>query len=110
MTTPRFSLRTLALLVTLVCAYFGAWEATKKYGKAPDMPTSGPQIFFGFISDDEVLMPLVIGRSEDGTIVGRDEQGDWTVEITSISCYRYYLWLFGPTIKLPFERKPDYTP
>ena len=29
---PRFSLRTLAIVVTLVCAYFGAWEATKKYG------------------------------------------------------------------------------
>lgn len=25
---PRFSLRTLAILVTLACAYFGAWEAT----------------------------------------------------------------------------------
>lgn len=30
--TPRFSLRTLAILVTLVCSYFGAWEATKKWG------------------------------------------------------------------------------
>ena len=29
---PRFSLRTLAILVTLACAYFGAWEATKQYG------------------------------------------------------------------------------
>jgi hypothetical protein len=29
---PRFSLRTLAILVTLVCAYFGAWELTKRYG------------------------------------------------------------------------------
>ena len=29
---PRFSVRTLAIVVTLVCAYFGAWEATKKWG------------------------------------------------------------------------------
>ena len=28
---PKFSIRTLAIFVTLVCAYFGAWEATKKY-------------------------------------------------------------------------------
>jgi hypothetical protein len=29
---PRFSLRSLALVVTLACAYFGAWEATKRHG------------------------------------------------------------------------------
>lgn len=29
---PRFTVRTLFLILTLVCAYFGAWEATKKYG------------------------------------------------------------------------------
>ena len=29
---PRFSLRTLVLFVTLVGVYFGAWEATKKFG------------------------------------------------------------------------------
>ena len=27
---PRFSIRKLAILVALVCAYFGAWEATKR--------------------------------------------------------------------------------
>jgi hypothetical protein len=25
---PRFTVRTLAIVVTLACAYFGAWEAT----------------------------------------------------------------------------------
>ncbi len=29
---PRFTVRTLAILVTLVCVYFGAWGATKRYG------------------------------------------------------------------------------
>jgi hypothetical protein len=29
---PRFSLRTLVIFVTLVCFYFGAWEATKNFG------------------------------------------------------------------------------
>src|SRR5687768_10747363 len=28
----RFSLRTLAIFVTLFCVYFGAWEATKSRG------------------------------------------------------------------------------
>jgi hypothetical protein len=29
---PRFTLRTLAIFVTLVCAYFAAWEVTKRFG------------------------------------------------------------------------------
>ena len=29
---PRFSVRTLAIIVTLVCVYLGLWEATKKWG------------------------------------------------------------------------------
>ena len=33
---PRFSVRTLAIFVTLVCCYFAAWEATKRYdGRSP---------------------------------------------------------------------------
>ena len=32
MLRPRFTLRTLAIFVTLVCAYFGAWEATETWG------------------------------------------------------------------------------
>ena len=28
----RFTIRTLAIVVTLVCTYFGAWEATRRYG------------------------------------------------------------------------------
>lgn len=31
---PRFSLRTLAILVTLVCVCFGAWEATRTWAYA----------------------------------------------------------------------------
>ena len=30
---PRFSLRTLAIVMTLLCAYFASWEATKRYGE-----------------------------------------------------------------------------
>lgn len=29
---PRFSLRTLFVLVTLMCVYFAAWEVTKRNG------------------------------------------------------------------------------
>jgi hypothetical protein len=41
----RFSVRTLAIVVTLVCAYLGAWEATKKWGVASKayIPYYGPE-------------------------------------------------------------------
>lgn len=29
---PRFSLRTLAIVVSLICAYLASWEATKTWG------------------------------------------------------------------------------
>ena len=35
---PRFSVRTLVVVVTLVCAYFGLWEATKTWGIRAAVP------------------------------------------------------------------------
>lgn len=29
---PRFTVRTLAIFVTLVCSYLGTWDVTKEYG------------------------------------------------------------------------------
>ncbi len=73
--------------MTLVCAYFGAWEVTKRYGvprkihrPRPDGPTT-----FTFGSDCSP-MPLVVQYDE-------------------LNRRCYYLWLFGPKIKLPFESK-----
>ena len=39
---PRFSVRTLLILVTLVCAYFGAWQITSRYGIKDKMVVRGP--------------------------------------------------------------------
>ena len=90
--SPRFSLRTLAIVVTLVCAYFGAWEATKRYGC--------PQ--FGHIFGKNL-----IGTSSLPFIIGVDEYD-----------YRFYtkrrlyfVWLFGPTCRLPLDSQspiPNY--
>jgi hypothetical protein len=79
----RFSLRTLAILVTLICAYFAAWEATKKYGVAKIRGGSSP-------------MPLMICRNELDL-----EQTSKGLILTRPR--RYYLWLFGPQYMLPFE-------
>lgn len=81
---PRFSVRTLAILVTLVCAYFGAWEVTR----------ASVNNEFDGIQFANSPMPLLFWRVEIVREVWGDP-GEWR------RCY--YLWLFGPTIKLPFE-------
>ena len=98
---PRFSLRTLFVFVTLVCAYFGAWEATKRH-------------CLSIIHND----PIVIGKvpvetqsfvrganSPAALIVACDE---WDLGPSGRSWHRrYYLWLFGPMFRLPFEGTVD---
>jgi hypothetical protein len=80
---PRFSLRTLAIVVTLVCAYFGAWEATKRWGIAQLPHSDGyPQKY----------SPLPFVVTEVGIFASM-----WRGPNR-----RYHLWL-GPTIRLPFE-------
>jgi hypothetical protein len=80
---PRFSLRTLAIIVTLVCAYIAALEATERYGaNAPGPIDNG----FDLLAREFAPMPFVVCRTY---LYRRNSE--------------YYLWLFGPRIKLPFE-------
>ena len=76
---PRFTLRTLAIVVTLICAYFGAWEFTRgKFG--PESPA-----------------PFVkrTALSVETTLKG----STWI----SRTCYVYHFWFCGHLIKLPLE-------
>ena len=93
---PRFSLRTLFVLVTLVCAYFGAWEATKRYGvrSGNEWPVSSPSA--AFVWNERSPVALIIERTE----------GVSTADAAAPTHRRYYLWLFGPTFRLPFQGKP----
>ena len=92
---PRFSVRTLVIFVTLVCAYFGAWEATKKWGckKVDRLPIQwvGGETSYADFSQRSPA-PFIVCGDEPFT-------KGWS------SGYRttYYLWLFGPKIKLPFK-------
>jgi hypothetical protein len=94
----RFAVRTLAIFVTLVCAYFGAWEATKKYGVPSSFefpPTHGvrassPAPFV--IRYDRLIFPSV-KLTPSGL---PDLDAIWKRSHVS-------LWLFGPEIPLPFE-------
>jgi hypothetical protein len=82
---PRFSVRTLAVVVTVVCAYFGAWEATRRYG-LPKPPVDSPDFY-------DAPLPFVIrcyafDTHANGLLVRR---------------LRFHLWLLRTTIRIPFE-------
>ena len=106
---PRFSVRTLAIVVTLVCLYFGAWDLTKRRG-IPDQtvempgyivhqPTTGRLIH---IKDSGVAAVVTAGSPAPFAI--------WTEELLVDEktgnikhVRRHYVWLLGPMIKLPVE-------
>lgn len=92
---PRFTVRTLAIVVTLVCTYFGTWEATKK--QIHEEQQFERAFWPGMSRNYNSPMPFVIRQvnsqtyylsSFEPTEVRRDSE--------------YYLWLCGPKIKLPF--------
>jgi hypothetical protein len=83
---PRYSVRTLAILVTLVCAYFGAWEITKSYG-VPVIQQS--PVSFPIITEALSPMPFVI------------RQHEVDAAFSTVIMQRYYLWIFGVKIALP---------
>jgi hypothetical protein len=82
----RFSLRTLAVFVTLVCAYFGVWEATKRYGLGRGIESWG--------CDQSSPLPLVIANDEHYFCLNGGRPGIHR---------QYYIWLLGPQFKLPWE-------
>ena len=89
---PRFSVRTLAIVVTLVCVYFAAWEATKRYGlKAIPNGSVSP-------------MPFIVGSdkfTETHSLLNRN--------ITMISRRRqFHFWAFGFQVTLPLTYLPAY--
>ena|SRR5687768_12195819 len=103
MLKPRFSIRILAIFVTLVCAYFGAWEATKRCGVTEDhyqFSNLDP-----WIGDERSPMPFVVSRCESARLTIEEFMNP--AFITMPPKRYYYVWLFGLTIKLPFEGESD---
>jgi len=98
---PRFSLRTLAIIVALVCAYFGAWEATKRY-----IASVRPNDFLrqyehrykpvGILSQE----PTVSLMAPAPLIIQCDTV---PLEVGGCTTRHYYIWLLGPVFTLPFE-------
>ena len=92
---PRFTVRTLAIFVTLVCAYFGAWEATKRYG------IPGSKLKSKYVKSGSAPGPCLIVL--DVLEPGERDNTQWGCVIEFERVRNYHLWLFGRTIKVPFE-------
>lgn len=101
---PRWSVRTLLVATAMFSAYLACWGPTKK--RAYQCVNTRGEI-------DTSVEPWVVVESNPlGTaqivhntasplplIISQDEvTDDWS------ESRRYYLWLFGPAFKLPFQR------
>src|SRR5262245_19117618 len=80
----RFSLRMLAVVVTLFCLYFVLWELTKRNagGESP--------------------APLIIRKHTLNTVFVNT--GAWGEPKEELVTY-YYVWIFGATYKIPIEER-----
>jgi len=86
---PRFSVRTLVILVTLVCCYAACWGPTKTQGIADINSRVDSSLVQPFV-------PLVL-RTESPYLNFRH----------GVIWEHYYFWFFGYIAKLPYEREID---
>ncbi len=103
MTTPkrwraRFSLRTLVVLVTLVCCYAACWGPTKTRGVVDVASHVNSPYMMGVMPfySAEVISPFLVSTVE----LGPDPTGTYIMPRHR----RYYFWFFGYVAKLPYER------
>lgn len=96
----RFSIRTLAIVVTLICAYFGAWEATKRSNPIRDYKGATTGVPAPFILWEDWYDDIGHGQYVAGFF---NKQSPITKNGTRRITRYYYLWLLGPKIRLPFK-------
>ena len=112
---PRFSVRTLVILVTLVCCYAACWKVTKTCGvhvvmehaRNPYLMKNGVEFRLGGGWRDyrKPMTPVAFVVSVaryDPTII--DAKGDGHLSSFNRPGREYYFWFFGYVAKLPYER------
>jgi len=91
---PKFSVRTLVIVVTLICCYAACWGPTK---------TRGVQDVIHYLDQGTIpqfhMTRIVWGESGTTPLL---------VGVNVNETRYYYLWLFGGIVKLPFEGRADY--
>lgn len=101
---PRFSIRTLVIVVTLVCLYAACWGPTKTRGVG-DVEERAEQA--DQIANATAVLPLVVVDDEMEMLGVVDRNTEFT-RFTDFGPPRecYYFWFFGYVAKLPYERTP----
>ena len=99
---PRFSLRTLVIVLTLICVYFGAWDATKRFG----IPAVSK---VAETDNGEFLLPVLTADSRLPfcvTVVQEKKPKDrgYPVLAFQYGYRRDYIWIFGWVVHLRDER------
>lgn len=100
----RFSIRTLAIVVSLVCAYVGSWPLTAKYGvpqQIPQVPRWATKKVYLFNADSPA--PLIIRQDVVVFEYPATIQGLKATDFKR----QYYLWLGVTKIRLPYESSWD---
>ena len=94
---PRLSVRTLVILVTLVCCYFGLWEATKRQG------TKDVVEFIQIPYSAEPIAPLLFRHRATLTHSYRPSTKLW--QVTDVTTY--YFWCFGYVSPFPWTTREE---
>lgn len=97
----RFSLRTLFIFLTVLpCAYFGAWEATKRYGIPAYTAPPGEEL----VIDAPKIHSIEIRLPKGGILTGIQYVGHASSPAPFVICltqgmradkHRYFIWFFG---------------
>jgi hypothetical protein len=110
----RFSVRAMIVFVTLIGAYFGAWEATKKWGVQDLVMRQNPE-FVRLALLREGLDPDAAWPNEWSNSIRQanvctapvpfvvsEIQMDG-IQLDRFFIRRYYLWFFGKLVELPIS-------
>ena len=96
---PRWSIRILLIVITLICAYLACWGPTKSQG-VQDVEN---HLNLDYYEPAEMVVPLVVTTVEE-------EYSEHQGFLTFYSFRRYYFWFFGYVAKLPFEKEVPHQP
>jgi hypothetical protein len=114
----RFSIRTLAIVVAFFCAYLSTWESTRRFAASHRKHVLSPNgIELFSLKDPNVIEKMSAHLKTKSSfidvadcwspaplVIARMETDAETMPLRSIRRrVRYYLWFFGPMLKLPFE-------